>query len=144
MKEKFANGILDVFDKYTIEALSILLMFIPGVMYQVKYLGANISDYNGFSIILFLIVSLYYSLFFILGCTFIFMTLPNREDFENKFGFLMVSCWSIMVFFFASITNLSAQTFWIIAGITMVLIAIISFVAKAVGRRIIKLKNRNK
>jgi uncharacterized integral membrane protein len=83
--------------------IAIVMLFIPGILYQIQEKSVNISNFGGSLIIIFLILSLYYSLPFIVGCFFIFVA--GEKNIFNKISeqeFFLISIYSIIVYSFSS------------------------------------------
>jgi hypothetical protein len=85
---------------FYLEGITILFLFLPGILYQVNFLGSDISQYNGLSIILFLAISFYYSLPFIVAGIFIRMTEEGKRGFDkNKYSAFAIGVFAIGTYF---------------------------------------------
>ena len=117
--------------------VAIIFLFIPGILYQLHKEGIEyLINFQGSLIIIFLTISLYYSIpFIILG---FFLLVLIEDDINNKInegGFLLISIFGAMAY--SIIIYISKGNFW---QIYWKLFAII-FIAAIIS---IKLKDSGK
>jgi cation transport ATPase len=94
--------------------IAIVMLFIPGILYQIQEKSVNLSNFEGSLIIIFLILSLYYSLLFIVGGFFIFVA--GKKNIFNKIAeedFFLISIYSIIFYSFSNFfSELSGGSVW--------------------------------
>ena len=97
------NGLMEKIStifKFYLEGITVLFLFLPGILYQIHFLGADISQYTGLSIILFLAISFYYSLPFISAGIFIRMIEEGKKNFDkNKHSSFAIGLFAVVVYF---------------------------------------------
>ena len=80
--------------------IGIIFLFLPGILYQLQNKGVELSNFGGLLIIVFLSLSLYYSIpYFILG-TLSFYVVEGRKDNEplDELGFFNISLVSLGIY----------------------------------------------
>ena len=92
--------------------VSILLLFLPGVLYQINILGADASAYNGLSVIIFLAVSFYFSIPFSMIGMVVHLVGEDKSD-VKKNPLLGMGLYSVAIYFMTDlISTLSGVFFW--------------------------------
>jgi len=80
--------------------LGLILIFLPGVLYQLEYRSVNIANYSGSLVIIFLFLSLYYSMpYLILSCVSFKILFLNLKKL-NKNHFLGIILGSTVAYWF--------------------------------------------
>lgn len=107
--------------------IAILMIFIPGILYQIQYKSVDIANFNGMLIIILLMLSLYYSIPFIVLAFFMFVW--GEKVIPNQFGdedFFIIMINTLLVY--ASLNFLTIKTntnIWIIYLIFVIFLFII-------------------
>lgn len=111
--------------------IAILFLFIPGALYQIYNIRVDPSLYSGLSIIIFLILSLYYSLpYIVIGFLYFSVIEPGKEGLDER-NFLAVSLISVLSYALISfIYNIQGGfPFYYLSWIFIILFFIFAIIA---------------
>ena len=82
--------------------IGFIFLFIPGILYQINFQEISLSNFSGSLILVFLSLSLYYSLPFLIAGFFLHMTylIPqSKKEKMKKDDFLLITFYSIAYYF---------------------------------------------
>lgn len=127
--------------------IGIVFLFIPGVLYQIQIKGTEyFSLFSGSLVIVFLILSLYYSIPYIVMGLFLFMIAEPGKDVgeENFFSFSILGILSYATVFFIHPFISQNIPFYVLTGGFIIILFVVAIVINIIHEIIERRKKKKK